>query len=73
MEGAGDLVQQLGELAALAEDTVVSNTHIVAHNYPWLQSQGIQCPILASVGTRKNEVHRHTCKIFTHIKYKSNL
>lgn len=34
----------------------VPNTHTVAHHHLELQSQGIGCPLLVSIGTR----HAHT-------------
>ena len=55
-------------LTALAEDPGLSlSTYMVAHKYLYLQFQGIQPLLLASMGTRRmHTVHRHTCRQNTH-------
>lgn len=61
------MAQQSGTLDALAEDpSVVPSTHMLTHNYLYLQFQGIQHPLLTSLSTR----HTHSAHIFRHIKIK---
>lgn len=51
-------------LAALAKDLdLVLSTHKIVHNH-WIQ--GIQCPLLTSMGRGTNMVHRHAGKTHTH-------
>lgn len=48
-------------LAALAEDLgSVPTAHMVAHNHPSFQFQGIQYSLLASVVTGMHVVYMHT-------------
>lgn len=49
--GAREMPQQLRAFAAFAED-LHSHHHMVAHNHLFLQIQGIQQALLASMGTR---------------------
>jgi hypothetical protein len=54
-------------LAALPKDPdSVLCTHMVAHNHLQLQFQGIQCPLLASLGNQACTWCRHTCRQNTH-------
>lgn len=47
------LVQQFRALLDLAEDLrSVCSTHVVAHNHPQLQFQGVRHPLLNSFSTR---------------------
>lgn len=51
---AGELGQLLQILAALAEDpSSIPGIHMVAHNHPQLQLQGIRHPFLTSAGIRR--------------------
>jgi hypothetical protein len=65
--GAGlerQMTQQLGALAALAEDPgLTPRAHKAAHNHLWVQFQGIRHPLQPSVGTR----HVYAAQTYTQV------
>ena len=70
-DGAGKMAQWLRAFAALAEDPGLGPiTHMLAHNWLWLQGQGILWPCLASKDTVQMwYTYMHAGKKLIHIKY----
>jgi hypothetical protein len=61
--GAREMALQLRALAALPGDVcLIPSTYTAAHSHQKLQFQGIQCPVLASMGSG------HACPEQTYVQ-----